>query len=270
MSKYWSPLLKQLAAMPEVIEEDQVLIDAYNAGDNYSGQQLFLKHHRLVLKIIFDVTRGRFFSDDALQAGAVGLCIACRRFDQSKGVAFTTYAYYYIRKYVLMEVCNEILPAGGIVFGRDMKDRMFKYIGFKMTGFTDEEITEKMKLSRAAVDYIATVVSNASRPLSTSTRPDETRSDEFELAGLPTVQSSEETLFERIEDVEYTAKIEAIINAIQEENERYVLNHTLGLNGHSILEKHEMIEGLNLSARAVGDIKRAAYRKLKMALVPEV
>ena len=268
MSKYWSPLLKQLAAMPEVVEEDQSLIDKHNAGDNYAGQQLFLKHHRLVLKIIFDVTRGRFFSDDALQAGAVGLCIACKRFDPEKGVAFTTYAYYYIRKYVLMEVCNEILPAGGIVFGRDMKDRMFKYIGFKMTGFTNAEIADKMKLSIAAIDYLASVVSNASRPLSTSTRPDNSlRFDEFELAGLPTVSSPEEVLFEHIEDKEYTEKIEAIINAITDANERYVLNHTLGLNGHSVLDKQEMIDELKLSSRAIGEIKRSSYRKLKMGMV---
>jgi DNA-directed RNA polymerase sigma subunit (sigma70/sigma32) len=255
--------------MPEVVEDDQSLIDAYNAGDDGAGQQLFIKHHKLILKIIFDVTRGHFFDDDSLQAGAVGLCIACRRFKPEVGVAFTTYAYYWIRKYVLMEVCNEILPAGGIVFGRDMKDKMFKYIGFKTTGYSDVDIALKMKLSPEEVAQIATIVSQASRPLSTSTRTDADRTDEFELAGLPSVASPELELIGHIEDKDYTAKIEALINSIAEPNERYLLNHTLGLNGHNILEKAEMAEGLKLTPRALGDIRRAAYRKLKLALRPD-
>ena len=258
--------------MPDVSTPDQILIDLYNAGDAHASQQLFIKHHKLILKIIFDVTRGHYYDDDCLQAGAVGLCEACRRFKPEVGVVFTTYAYYWIKKYVMMEVCNEILPAGGIVFGRDLKDKMFKYIGLKTTGFSEDEIAVKMKMTKAEVARIATMVSQASRPLSTSARVvnDRNGTEEYELYGLPSVASAEDTVLDAKDTAEYTRYIEEVINSMESERERYLLNHTLGLNGHDIIDRLEMLKELGITARALGDLKRTAYRRLKVLLKPPV
>lgn len=46
--------------------------------------------------------------DDLMQAGNVGLIEAARRFDQERGVKFTTYAYPWIKKYIIQE-CEKVI-----------------------------------------------------------------------------------------------------------------------------------------------------------------
>lgn len=258
--------------MPPVVQEDQDLLDRYNAGDQRSGQLIFVKHHKLILKIVLDVTKGRFYSDDALQAGAVGLCIACQRYDKDIGVAFTTYAYYWIRKYVIMEVSNDILPAGGIVFGRGLKDKIFKYIGLKMTGYTDAEIAERLHLELSEIHTLSLVANQASRPVSipSSDTPDSTQGDDagYELYGIPTTESAENTVLRAMEDSEYTEYVESLISSLEDPNEQYILNHTLGLNGKEQLSRSDMLKELKLSAKQLAELRRNAYRNIKQLLRP--
>lgn len=256
--------------MPPVSMDDLELVSAYNEGNDKAGQLLFIKHHKLILKIIFDVTKGHYYDDDCLQAGAVGLCTACRRFKPEVGVAFTTYAYYWIRKYVIMEVCNDILPAGGIVFGRDLKDKMFKYIGLKMTGYSNSVIAEKMKISVEEVEDISLVAVQASKPVSISNVSPQESDDqtELEIYGIPSTPSAESIVVQELEDQEYTEHVEALIRGIEDENERYILNHTLSLNGCVPLSRSDMLKELKMSAKQLADLRRTAYRNLKLLLRP--
>jgi RNA polymerase sigma factor (sigma-70 family) len=46
--------------------------------------------------------------DDLIQEGMLGLLQACQRFDSSHNVQFSTYASYWIKKYILLAVSKEL------------------------------------------------------------------------------------------------------------------------------------------------------------------
>ena len=144
-----SPVLDKLAAHDPVLEDDASLIRRFRKGDKDAGYLLFVKHHRMVLKVILDKTKGKWFSDDVLHAGAIGLYEAARRFDLTLGYTFLTYAVHWINKYVLLEICHDALPAAGVMFGESFKDRLYRYIGYELSGLTEEEILKKMRISES-------------------------------------------------------------------------------------------------------------------------
>lgn len=62
---------------------------------------IVLENVGLVHRVIKDHCPHRRDRDDLLQEGLLGLLEAARRFDPSRAVAFSTYAYYWIRNRVL-------------------------------------------------------------------------------------------------------------------------------------------------------------------------
>jgi hypothetical protein len=68
----------------------------------------------MILKVTISITNGKWFDDSCIHAGAVGIYEAAKRFDTEKGYTFLTYAVPWIRKYVMLEVCNDALPAGAL------------------------------------------------------------------------------------------------------------------------------------------------------------
>ncbi|MBU0729811.1 MAG: sigma-70 family RNA polymerase sigma factor [Proteobacteria bacterium] len=75
--------------------------------DHGAGQQLLSSHLRLVIKIVWDFQdywQGNIM--DLVQEGNVGLIIAQRKFDPSRNVQFTTYAFYWIYSYISRYILN--------------------------------------------------------------------------------------------------------------------------------------------------------------------
>lgn len=263
--KIYSPLLKELADAQDVTESDYELIDRFKVGDKEAGHLLFVKHYKMILKIIIDVTDGRWYDDDCLHAGAVGLYEAAARFDKSLGYTFLTYAVPWIRKFVLIEVQNDALPTGGIAFGRDFKEKMYRFIGYKMVGKTLDEIAELMRLSPQEAQKISDAVTATSRPLSLNNilkYDDSEEGEDYELKGMPKEQSAEDEYI----DEELRRSVEELVGGLDERSQ-FILNHTLCTNGHGFMDRRSLAKHFNVSMVDFTSYRRGAYRKLKQALV---
>ena len=262
--KIQSPLLRELADAPEVAEDDYSLINRFRDGDRQAGHLLFVKHHKMILKVVIDVTNGRWYDDDCLNAGAVGLYEAAKRFDTTLGYTFLTYAVPWIRKYVHIEVCNDALPAGGIAFGRDFKERLYRFIGYKMVGKTEEEIATLMKISVNDVRRLASAATSTSRPVSLNNirNEEEEEGADYELNGMPTERSAEDHFL----DDELKRVVEETVDEMDEDSQ-FILNHTLCVNNADYMERKELIRHFNVQAPEFTRLKREAYRKLKQALI---
>lgn len=265
--RIYSPLLKELVLLPPVTESDFELIDRFSANDREAGHLLFVKHYKMVLKIVGDVTGGRWYDDDCMQAGAVGLYEAAKRFDKSLGYTFLTYAVPWIRKYVYIEVCNDALPSGGIYFSRDFRERLYRYIGFKVTGKSMEAIRDIMGVSERDARHLEEAAMTMSRPISmdgTSYDSEGEMVPDYELLGLPTYSSAEE----EYEVGTVKANVEAAINQLDEQSQ-YILNRMLKLNGAEHRNRKELIAELGVSATTFDRQKRDAYRGLRKKLIRE-
>lgn len=62
---------------------------------NEEQRELVVSNMGIVYKAAID--RGKYNDPDAIQWGFLGLCKAAERFDPTKGVKFSTYAYNYVK-----------------------------------------------------------------------------------------------------------------------------------------------------------------------------
>ena len=86
-------------------KQDEIqLFDRFHAGDEVAGQKIIQINSRIVLDYVARITRNgafRTIRKDLIQSGIEGLLVARNRFKPNPSTEFSSYAYYWIRKYVL-------------------------------------------------------------------------------------------------------------------------------------------------------------------------
>lgn len=91
---------------------------------NERQKELVLNNMRLVYKVA--VERGKLGDEDAIQSGFTGLCKAAENYDETKGNAFSTYAYSYIKWWIdgsySDKKLEEQIRIGGITFVDDLTE----------------------------------------------------------------------------------------------------------------------------------------------------
>lgn len=272
-----SNLLKQVESEEPVLDSDNDLIEAFKNGDQRAGYKLYVKHHKMILKVVLSITNGRWYDDDCLIAGTVGIYEAAKRFDPELGFAFLTYAVPWIKKYVYMEVCNAVLPAGGVSFTRNFKDRLYRYIGFKMIGLSDDEIKAKMMISDEILAEMSLAAYSTSRPLSLTMPADDVfgsddATEEVPTPGMPTSASAEEVIVEK----EMVENYIRLIDQIEDVRCRFLLKNALVINidyaaelieMEPIIGRKEQMKFLGITSLAqFNNVKRKAHRVLRKAI----
>ncbi len=66
------------------------------------NNQFILKHDRLVRVIVNQFKVANVDPEDLMQEGRIGLIEAAKRFDPNRGIQFSSYASWWIRKYITM------------------------------------------------------------------------------------------------------------------------------------------------------------------------
>ena len=269
---FHSSLLKKLARIPIVSIPDYRLVAGLKNGDAHSSFLLFAKHYKYILAKIIQITKGRWYSDDLLQAGAVGIYEAAKRWDEKKNIKFLTYAHYYILKCLYLEARNEMLPLGGLGIGRDAKERLYNYIKFKMLGFTDAEIKDKLHCSTQALEHLSTLNSFASHICSLDSyaaarqqgKPDE---EAYDRQGTPASESAEDEFM----DLDFVKYVSKVVQGLTKDHPRIakVINLELGLNGCVPSTKKEIAEQMHTTIREVTELRRDGNVLLRKQLLKD-
>ncbi len=84
-------------------EEEELLIKRFRELDDMdAAKKLLMAHLRLVVKIAFEYYNQYYVSlFDLIQEGNLGIIMALKKFDPSKGARFATYAQWWIKAYIL-------------------------------------------------------------------------------------------------------------------------------------------------------------------------
>jgi len=98
MNRFHSEAVNAVANRQPLPREEQLrLLVLAKAGDEDARQTLIVSNMRLVIKVAGKHPATHVELDDRVQAGAMGLMRAIELFDETKGVAFSTYAWYWIK-----------------------------------------------------------------------------------------------------------------------------------------------------------------------------
>ena len=145
-------------------EEEKEFYSQYKAGDE-KAKVSFIEHNlRLAVSIAARFTGHGVDKDDLVQAGNEGLLRAFEKFDPDKGYKFSTYATWWIRQSVTREIDHSGRSIRLPVYILE-KIRVYKRIHVEYSREygrkpTDEELIEKMNISKEQLDNLRVYMDN--------------------------------------------------------------------------------------------------------------
>jgi RNA polymerase primary sigma factor len=261
LEKYLADISKIEMLTPE---EETRLAAKVRAGDQAALERLTEANLRFVVSVAKQYQNQGLSLSDLINEGNVGLMKAARRFDETKGFKFISYAVWWIRQSIL----QSIVEYSRIVRMPHNKSTSYNRLNEAFVSFvqeferepTHEELADLLNVN------IRDVINNmpgASRHVSFDA-PVSSDEDSFTLLDMvetdenmqPDLKLMEESL--RL-DIQYS------LNALAP-REAEVLAYYFGLKGEKPLTLDEIGVTLDLTRERVRQIKERAIRRLRKTM----
>lgn len=245
-------------------EEEAELGRRIKQGDEEALERLCNANLRFVVSVAKQYQNQGLSLPDLINEGNVGLLKAARRFDETKGFKFISYAVWWIRQSIL----QAILEHSRIVRTPINKATSYSKIRNAYTSFvqeferepTDEELAEILDIS---VRDVRNVLHNGFRH----------NSLDAPIGG----EESDATMLDMLADESGISPDDALMEqSLREEvkagmrflspREREVLSAYYGLNGRQPLNLEEIGEMFGLTRERVRQIKERAIRRLRKSI----
>lgn len=243
-------------------EEEVLLSRKIKAGDQAAEQKLVTSNLRFVVSVAKKYQKMGMPLQDLVNEGNIGLIKAARRFDETKGFKFISYAVWWIRQSIIQALGEYSRPIRlpmnhqiGISRMRQQSARLEQELEREPTLEELEEVIEKPAYQLA--DYLK----SAAR----------IRYLEDELPGSTSENNNllEYVAHDELNIAEDMAKKEAMDFAVKKllqklpKREQMVLILGYGLNGQESINHEVIAERLNLSKERIRQLSASAIKKLQ-------
>lgn len=261
LEKYLADISKIEMISPE---EETRLAAKVRAGDQAALERLTEANLRFVVSVAKQYQNQGLSLSDLINEGNVGLMKAARRFDETKGFKFISYAVWWIRQSIL----QAIVEYSRIVRMPHNKSTSYNRLNEAYVSFvqeferepTHEELAELLNVN---IRDVINAMPGASRHVSFDA-PVSSDEDSFTLLDMietdgemqPDLKLMEESL--RL-DIQYS------LNALAP-REAEVLAYYFGLKGEKPLTLDEIGVALELTRERVRQIKERAIRRLRKTM----
>jgi RNA polymerase sigma-32 factor len=240
-----------------------------NEGDLQAAQKLVTSNLRFVVKVAGEYRSYGMKMLDLVQEGNIGLMMAVRKFDPTKGVRLISYAVWWIRAYIQNHIISawSLLKIGTTQAQRKLffKLNQAKQAIINMTGEGDLHATA---LSLEVKDSEAQEMEQRLRgELSLDVEMVEGGGGTF-LETLPDVrQNQEELLADRQESLLLEQEVASALQNLNEK-ERFVIEQRVTADTPMTLQ--EIADHFSISRERVRQIEEGALKKMKRFLTPLV
>lgn len=242
-------------------EQEVDLAVRIRAGDAVALNKLVKSNLRFVISVAKQYQRHGLVIEDLVNEGNLGLLTAARRFDETRGFKFISYAVWWIRQSIVTAISLQArivrLPVnqiGDLIKAKRAQSNLEQHLQREPT---IEELAEAMDMSK---EKLSRALSNAERQLSTDApslhAPDTTLLDSLPFTGIPTDQQA-------MKDSLTTMVGSAVL--LLPEREQKVLNLFFGLGGIEPRTLSEIASELNLTTERIRQIKSNALRLLQQS-----
>lgn len=247
------------------VEEEVELTVSIRNGDEKALKRLVEANLRFVISVAKQYQNQGLSFADLINEGNMGLVKAAKKFDETRGFKFISYAVWWIRQSIMQAISEQTrvvrLPLNRLSSIKKIskaithleqqhereptESELAEYLDF-----TEEEITENNKLKHRQVSF--------DKPLNVNSESDFSLYDLVQSDSLPSPDS--ELVVESI-------KID-LLRALKKLGEREfkIISLTYGLNGNNVHSLHEIAGLLDMSSERVRQIKSAGLLKLKKIL----
>lgn len=261
IDKYFHDISKYELLSPQ---EEVELTRLIKKGDDKALERLTLSNLRFVVSVAKQYQNRGLSLQDLINEGNLGLIRAAKRFDETRGFKFISYAVWWIRQAIIQaigEQCRIVrLPLNKVAninkVNRAAAELEQKYEREP----TDEEIARQAELTEDMVS-VAQTTKNRHHSLDAPIRTNDDESGNLIDFIIPSNNPSPDL---NLLNESLKKEINSAMKYLSPK-EILILEHFFGLNGKMKLSLGEIAGKLSLSKERVRQIKNIALRKLKKA-----
>lgn len=246
------------------IEEEAELAKRIREGDNEALEKLTQANLRFVVSVAKQYQNHGLSLSDLINEGNVGLMKAAKRFDETKGFKFISYAVWWIRQSILASIVEYSrlvrLPINKVNMYSKANEAYLDFIQKYEREPTLEELGEILEMKPKDV---GTVLSGAGRHLSTDAPMGEEDSSLTMIDKLSLVvgESPDLNLMQESLKIEVEYGLKSL-----SPREAQVLSLYYGFGERNSLTLEEIGEELGLTRERVRQIRDRAIRRLKKTM----
>lgn len=253
--------LKDIAQLPLLtLEEEFSLAQRIHAGDERALDRMVQGNLRFVVSVAKNYQNMGLDLEDLISAGNMGLVTAAKRFDETRGFKFCSYAVWWIRQAILQAISKEgrtvALPANQL--------NLLSKIGRETARLEQElqrtptraELVERLEANEEHVNWL---MQTSERPLSL----DAPLQSDGEVMRIDTIA---DTSSARTDD---TLMQESLRNEIADvlsrlpDNERNIIRMSFGIDHSHPCSLDEIAMQMKLTRERVRQLQNKALLRLK-------
>jgi RNA polymerase primary sigma factor len=242
-------------------EEEVILAQKIRAGDQAALERLTKTNLRFVVSVAKQYQNQGLTLGDLIIEGNLGLIKAAKRFDETKGFKFISYAVWWIRQSILQAIAEQSrivrLPLNQVGSLSKISKAFSKLEQEYEREPSPEELADTLETT---VEKISDTLSNSGRHVSMD---------------APFVQGEENTLLDVLENRDPNTDNSLIDESLSEEikrslatltdREREIIVLFFGLGSNQPLSLEEIGEQFSLTRERVRQIKDKALQRLRHA-----
>ena len=241
-------------------EEEVSLAKRITGGDNAALEKLVNANLRFVVSVSKQYQNQGLSLPDLINEGNLGLIKAARRFDETRGFKFISYAVWWIRQSILQALAEQ---------ARIVRLPLNKIGSINKINRTLSQLEQKYE-REPTYEEIANVLDIAPREVKEALR----HTGRHVSMDAPLSQDDDGNMYDVLLSKDSDQPDKALINeSLQKEIERaittltyreaYILRHYFGLDGRPASTLEEIGENLELTRERVRQIKERAIKRLK-------
>ena len=258
LERYLQEINKEPMITPE---EEVVLAHRIHNGDDEALEQLTKANLRFVVSVAKQYQGQGLGLIDLINEGNVGLITAAKKFDETRGFKFISYAVWWIRQSILQALAENsrlvYLPLNQVNNLTKIHRFLSDFAQKNERTPSNEEIAEALDID---VEKVKTIMQSSGRP----TSMDAPLADDEGSCLLDLLQSRDGSNTER--DLITGSLITEVSSAVKKlpERERKVVEMFFGLNGPE-MNLEDIGRELRLSRERVRQLKEKALKLLREA-----
>jgi RNA polymerase primary sigma factor len=242
-------------------EEEVELAQKIRAGDQRALDKLTRSNLRFVISVAKQYQNQGLSLPDLINEGNVGLVKAAKRFDETRGFKFISYAVWWIRQSILQAIAEQSrvvrLPLNKIGDINKIKKASIHLEQVHERPATAEEIAKELDIS---ISKVKSSMKNSNKSLSMDAPFQEGENDNnlYDVISSGQTPNPDKGLIHESLKIEIDRALETLST-----READVVKLNFGLNGNQPLTLEEIGSTFDLSRERVRQIREKAIRRLR-------
>ncbi|MBN1415197.1 MAG: RNA polymerase sigma factor RpoD/SigA [Bacteroidales bacterium] len=244
------------------VEEEVDLSIRIRNGDTEALQKLVMANLRFVISVAKQYQNQGLSFPDLINEGNIGLVKAARKFDETRGFKFISYAVWWIRQSIIQAIADQTrivrLPLNRVSNINKIKKAILHLEQRYEREPTDGELAEFLEMNEENIT-IANQIKRRQVSFDMPLTPDdENPYNLYDLIQTNTIPSPDDCLVRESLKID----INRALNKLSKREEE-ILTLSFGLNDHKVHSLCEMAVKFNISPERIRQIKIIGLNKLK-------